>query len=106
MRFCNDHHGITYFQYLTCYLKEPNYKWKYIPIFFIHQCFLNTYSRSRRHENPDGFDIYSVYRKRAIISRGLYFFYPIFTLAAAYIADNLFTKSGNSSFLKLKIRGL
>ena len=29
------------------------------------------------------------YRTRAIISRGLYFFYPIFTLSAAYIADNL-----------------
>ena len=42
----------------------------------------------------------------AIISRGLYFFYPIFTLAAAYIADNLCTKNGNSSFFKLKIRGL
>ena len=45
------------------------------------------------------------YRTRAIISRGLYFFYPIFTLAAAYIADNLCTKNGNSSFSKLKIRG-
>ena len=48
----------------------------------------------------------SEYRTRAIISRGLYFFYPIFTLAAAYIADNLCTKNGNSSFFKLKIRGL
>ena len=48
----------------------------------------------------------SIYRTRAIISRGLYFFYPIFTLAAAYIADNLCTKNGNSSFFKLKIRGL
>ena len=45
------------------------------------------------------------YRTRAIISRGLYFFYPIFTLAAAYIADNLCTKNGNSSLFKLKIRG-
>ena len=27
----------------------------------------------------------NTYRTRAIISRGLYFFYPIFTLAAAYI---------------------
>ena len=26
-------------------------------------------------------------------------------LAAAYIADNLWTKNGNSSFFKLKIRG-
>ena len=42
----------------------------------------------------------------AIISRGLYFFYPILTLAVAYIADNLYTKNGNSSFLNLKIRGL
>ena len=36
----------------------------------------------------------------------VFFFYPIFTLAAAYIADNLCTKNGNSSFFKLKIRGL
>ena len=35
----------------------------------------------------------------------LVFFYPIFTLAAAYIADNLCTKNGNSSLFKLKIRG-
>jgi hypothetical protein len=49
---------------------------------------------------------HSIYRTRAIISRGLYFFYPIFTLAAAYIADNLCTRNGNSSFFKLKIRGL
>ena len=46
------------------------------------------------------------YRTRAIISRGLYFFYPIFTSAAAYITDNLCTKNGNSSFFKPKIRGL
>ena len=44
------------------------------------------------------------YRTRVIISHGLYFFNPIFTLAAAYIADNLCTKNGNSSFFKLKIR--
>ena len=43
-------------------------------------------------------EVQSTYRTRAIISRGLYFFYPIFTLAAAYIADNLCTKNGNSSF--------
>ena len=30
----------------------------------------------------------SLYRTRAIISRGLYFFYAVFTLAAAYITDN------------------
>ena len=35
------------------------------------------------------------YRTRAIISRGLYFFYPFFTEAAAYTADNLCTKQGN-----------
>ena len=48
----------------------------------------------------------NMYRTRANISRGLYFFYPIFILAAAYIADNLCTKNGKSSFFKLKIRGL
>ena len=52
------------------------------------------------------FVAFSEYHTRAIISRGLYFFYPIFTLAAAYIADNLCTKNGNSSYVKLKIRGL
>ena len=59
---------------------------------------------SQRGKKWDG--IYLTCRTRAIISRGLYFFYPIFTLAAAYIADNLCTKNGNSSFFKLKIRGL
>jgi hypothetical protein len=48
----------------------------------------------------------TTYRTRAIISSSLYFFDPIFPLAAAYIADNLCTKNGNSSFFKLKIRGL
>ena len=38
--------------------------------------------------------------------RLVFFFYPIFTLPEAYIADNLCTKNGNSSFFKLKIRGL
>ena len=33
------------------------------------------------------------YRTRAIIS--LYFFYPFFTVAVAYTADNLCTKQGN-----------
>ena len=46
------------------------------------------------------------YRTCAIVSRGLYFFYPIFNSAAAYITDNLCTKNGNSSFFKPKIRGL
>ena len=36
-----------------------------------------------------------MYRTRAIKSRGLYFFYPIFTEAAAYTADTLCTKQGN-----------
>ena len=36
-----------------------------------------------------------IYRTRAIISRGLYFFYSFFTKAAAYTADNLCTKQGN-----------
>ena len=45
----------------------------------------------------------SNYRIRDIISRGLFLFYPIFTLAAAYIADYLCTKNENSSFFKLKI---
>ena len=35
------------------------------------------------------------YRTLAIISRGLYFFYPFFTKAVAYTADNLCTKQGN-----------
>ena len=46
------------------------------------------------------------YRMRAIISRVLYFFYPIVTSAAAYITDNLCTKNRNSSFFKPNIRGL
>ena len=41
-----------------------------------------------------------------LYSAACIFFYPIFTLAAAYIADNLCTKNGNSSFFKLKIRDL
>ena len=36
----------------------------------------------------------------------LVFFYPIFTLAAAYNADHLCTKIGNSLLFKPKIRGL
>ena len=32
---------------------------------------------------------------RAVISRGLYFFNPFFTVAAANTADNLCTKQGN-----------
>ena len=36
----------------------------------------------------------------------VFFFSPIFSLAAAYIANNLCTKNGNYSFLKLKICGL
>ena len=52
------------------------------------------------------FVAFSEYRTRAIISCGLYFFYPIFTSAAAYITDSLCTKNGNSSIFKPKIRGL
>ena len=48
----------------------------------------------------------NVYRTRANVSRGLYFFYSIFTLPEAYIADNLCTKNENSSFFKQKIRSL
>ena len=47
----------------------------------------------------------NVCHPRAILSCGLYFFYPIFTLSAAYIADNLCTKNGNSLF-KPKMHGL
>ena len=47
----------------------------------------------------------NIYRTRAIISRDLYFFTQ-FSLWLAYIADNLCTKNGKSSFLKLKIRDL
>ena len=51
--------------------------------------------------SPQIIILYSRYYKP-----GLYFFYPIFTLAAAYIADNLCTKNGNFSFFELIIRGL
>ena len=47
---------------------------------------------------------------RSIITRGLYIFYPIFNCGlyerAVYITVNLCTNNGNSSYLKLKIRGL
>ena len=55
---------------------------------------------------PHFLDVSLIYRTRAIINRGLYFFYPIFTLAEAYIADSLCTKNENSSFFNLKIHGL
>ena len=42
------------------------------------------------------------YRTHAIITCGLYIFYP---LIEVYITDNLWTKNGNSSFFKPKIRG-
>ena len=41
-----------------------------------------------------------MYRMRAIISRRLYIFYPIFT--AAYIVERLVLQKGNSSILSLK----
>ena len=47
-----------------------------------------------------------MYRTRAIITRGLYNFYPIFVFTAVYITDHLCTKNENSSFFKPKIRGL
>ena len=45
-----------------------------------------------------------MYRMRAIISRRLYIFYPIFT--AAYIVERLVLQKGNSSIFEPKIRGL
>ena len=42
----------------------------------------------------------------AIITRGLYFFTSFFIWSEVYITDNLWTKNGNSSFFKPKIRGL
>ena len=53
-----------------------------------------------------GFSKASIYHTHAIISRSLYFFYPFFTAAAAYITDNLCTKNGNSSSFKPKICSL
>ena len=51
-----------------------------------------------------------MYRTRAIISRGLYIFYPIFNCGlycrAVSITDNLCTKQGNSSIFGSNIRGL
>ena len=50
------------------------------------------------------------YRTRAIITRGLYFFYTIFT--AVYIVERLLLQTAyvlnnaNSSFFESKIRGL
>ena len=47
-----------------------------------------------------------MYRTRAIITRSLYIFYPIFHCGlycrAVSVTDNLCTKNGNSSFLSLK----
>ena len=51
-----------------------------------------------------------IYRTRAIISRGLYTFYPIFHCGlycrAVSITENLCTKNGNSSNFGAKICGL
>ena len=51
-----------------------------------------------------------IYRTRAIISRGLYTFYPIFHCGlycrAVSITENLCTKNGNSLNFGPKIRGL
>jgi hypothetical protein len=50
------------------------------------------------------------YRTRAIISRGLYIFYPNFYcglyIRAVSITDDLCTKQGNSSIFERKVRGL
>ena len=50
------------------------------------------------------------YRTRAIITRGLYIFYPIFHCSlycrAVSVTDNLCTKQGNSSIFGSKICGL
>ena len=52
----------------------------------------------------------SIYCTRAIITRGLYIFYPIFHCGlycrAVSVTDNLCTKPGNSSIFGSKIRGL
>ena len=51
-----------------------------------------------------------IYRTRAIITRGLYIFYPIFHCGlycrAVSVTDNLCTKPGNSAIFGFKIRGL
>ena len=51
-----------------------------------------------------------IYRTCAIITRGLYIFYPIFHCGlycrAVSVTDNLCTKQGNSSIFGSKIRGL
>ena len=50
------------------------------------------------------------YRTRAIKTRGLYIFYPIFHCGlycrAVSVTDNLCTKQGNSSIFGSKIHGL
>ena len=52
----------------------------------------------------------TIYRTRAIITRGLYIFYPIFHRGlycrAVSVTDNLCTKQGISSIFGSKIRGL
>ena len=53
----------------------------------------NVLSRSSSLNNLDVSNF--EYRTRAIISRGLHFFYSFFTVAVAYTADNLCTKQGN-----------
>ena len=52
----------------------------------------------------------SNYRRRAIITRGLYIFHPVFHCGlycrAVSFTDNLFTIEGNSSIFVSRIRGL
>ena len=58
----------------------------------------------------DTFQMFFAYCKRAIITRSLYIFYPIFHCGlycrAVNVTDNLCTKQGNSSIFGSKIRGL
>ena len=72
---------------------------------FTHETFLCEMASSKNK-----LYIYSTYRTRAIITRGLYIFYPIFHCGlycrAVSITDNLCTKQGNSSIFEPKFRGL
>ena len=71
-----------------------------------YECQISTSPKLSQTFTLNVVGMYFNYRTRAIISRGLYFFYPFFTAAAAYITNNLCTKNGYSSFFKPKIRNL
>ena len=60
---------------------------------------------SQIREQMSGLNLHVPYA-RHYKPRLIFFFYSIFTSAAAYITDSLCTKNGNSSFFKPKIRGL